>query len=220
MVSSLQPTKIIHFTAPRSRVQRPPAIKIGNTFLPVEESTKFLGLRWDSRLSFKKHISVLQTQCREALNLIRVVAHLEWGGGGGGGTETHYLSPNATRQQWMLSMYMDNWNLHYTIDLLLCTRGQFWPSGIVVACVCVSARVCGKYLLVCVITHHPFKVGSPNLDHRCKRRWLRSLWFFWGYWPWPSRSNLTSKSKFTPFWACPRNNSSPVQARIDMSNST
>ena len=48
--------------------------------LPVEESTKFLGLWWDSYLSFKKHISVLKTQCKEALNLIRVVAHLKWGG--------------------------------------------------------------------------------------------------------------------------------------------
>ena len=46
----------------------------------MEESTKFLGQWCDSRLSFKKHISVLQTQCREALNLIRVVAHLKWGG--------------------------------------------------------------------------------------------------------------------------------------------
>ena len=52
--------KVMHFIAPRSRVQRPPAIRIGNTFLPVEESTKFLGLWWDSRLSFKKHISVLK----------------------------------------------------------------------------------------------------------------------------------------------------------------
>ena len=75
-----QKCKVIHFTAPRSRVHRPPAIRIGNTFLPVEESTKFLGLWWDSRLSFKKHISVLLTQCREALNLIPVVAHLKWGG--------------------------------------------------------------------------------------------------------------------------------------------
>ena len=48
--------------------------------MPVEESTKFLGLWWDSRLSFKKHISLLKTQCREALNLILVVAHLKWGG--------------------------------------------------------------------------------------------------------------------------------------------
>ena len=36
---------------------------------------------------------------------------------------------------------------------------------------------------------------------------------FGGDWPWPSRSNLTSKSKFTPFWACPWDNSSPVCAR-------
>ena len=69
--------KVVHFTAPRSRAQRPPAVKIGNTLLPVEESTKFLGLWWDSHLTFKKHISVLKTQCKEALNLIRVVAHLK-----------------------------------------------------------------------------------------------------------------------------------------------
>ena len=72
--------KIIHFTAPKPRVQRPPVIKIGITFLPVEESTKFHGLWWDSSPSFKKHISVLKTQCRETLNLIRVVAYLKWGG--------------------------------------------------------------------------------------------------------------------------------------------
>ena len=72
--------KVVHFTAPRSRAQRPPIVRIGNSLLPVEESTKFLGLWWDSHLSFKKHISVLKTQCKEALNLIRVVAHLKWGG--------------------------------------------------------------------------------------------------------------------------------------------
>ena len=32
--------------------------------------------------------------------------------------------------------------------------------------------------------------------------------------PWPSRSNLTSKSEFTPFWASPDHNSSPIQVRI------
>ena len=53
--------KVIHFTAPQSKVQRPPNMRIGNTPLPVEESTKFLGLWWDSHLSFKKHISVLKT---------------------------------------------------------------------------------------------------------------------------------------------------------------
>ena len=32
--------------------------------------------------------------------------------------------------------------------------------------------------------------------------------------PWLSRSNLTWKSNFTSFWACPPHNSSAVQARI------
>ena len=72
--------KVVHFTAPRHKAMRPPTITIGDTLLPVEESTKFLGLWWDSHLSFKKHISVLNSQCKEALNLIRVVAHLKWGG--------------------------------------------------------------------------------------------------------------------------------------------
>ena len=51
------------------------------------------------------------------------------------------------------------------------------------ASVCVSVRpfvrVCGNHLLVRTITHHPFKLGSPNVDQMCKRPWLRSL-LFWG----------------------------------------
>ena len=34
-------------------------------------------------------------------------------------------------------------------------------------------------MFVRAITHHPFKLGSPNLDQRCKTSWLRSL-LFWG----------------------------------------
>ena len=33
-------------------------------------------------------------------------------------------------------------------------------------------------------------------------------------WPWPPGSNLTHKSKFTQFWACPSEDSLPVQVRI------
>ena len=59
------------------------------------------------------------------------------------------------------------------------TRGQFWPSGIVVACVCVyvCVHVSVNHELVRTIIHQPFKLGSPNLDQRCKRPWLRSLLF-------------------------------------------
>ena len=56
------------------------------------------------------------------------------------------------------------------------TRGQFWPSGIVVACVCPSVRP-STTKFVRAITHQLSKLGSPNLDQRCKRPWLRSLLF-------------------------------------------
>ena len=35
-----------------------------------------------------------------------------------------------------------------------------------------------------------------------------------GNWPWPSRSNWTPKSKFSPFWASPCHNSPPIEVRI------
>ena len=95
----------------------------------------------------------------------------------------------------------------------LITRGQYWPSGIVVACVCPSVRP-SVHKFVRAITHHPFKLGSPNLDHRCKRPWLKSLLFWEVIDLWPSGSNLTLKSKLTPFWACPTHYSSPIQVRI------
>ena len=45
--------------------------------------------------------------------------------------------------------------------------------------VCVCVRPCVNHELVRAITHDPFQLGSPNLGHRCKRPWLRSL-LFWG----------------------------------------
>ena len=44
-------------------------------------------------------------------------------------------------------------------------------------CVCVCVRVSVNHEFVRAITHQPFKLGSPNLDQRCKRHWLRALLF-------------------------------------------
>ena len=94
------------------------------------------------------------------------------------------------------------------------TRGQFLPSGIVVACVCVCVCLCVNHLLFRAITRDPLKLGSPNLDQRCKRPWLRSL-LFCGLIDLDLQGQIQLwKSKFTPFWACPHHNSPPIQARI------
>ena len=69
-------------------------------------------------------------------------------------------------------------HLHYSDTLF--TRGQFWPSGFVVACVCPSVRPSVRLSItkfVRAITHQLFKLVPPNLDQRCKRPWLRSLLF-------------------------------------------
>ena len=50
----------------------------------------------------------------------------------------------------------------YLFDVFIFTRGQFWPSGIVVACVCVYVCVsvcpCVNHEFVSAITHHPFNL--------------------------------------------------------------
>ena len=72
------------------------------------------------------------------------------------------------------------WKSNFTL-LLEASFGLRVLSLPASVCLCVrpSVCVCGKHLLVRAITHHPFKLGSPNLDNRCKRPWLRSL-LFWG----------------------------------------
>ena len=50
-----------------------------------------------------------------------------------------------------------------------CHRLRLW--------VCVSVCVCINHELVPTITYPPFKLGSPNLDQRCKTPWFRTLLF-------------------------------------------
>ena len=79
-------------------------------------------------------------------------------------------------------------------------------------CLRLPVRPCVNHLLVRAITRDPFKPGSPNLNHRCKRPWLRSL-LFWGWLTFTFKVKFTFEIKFTPFSACPCANSSSVQAR-------
>jgi hypothetical protein len=44
----------------------------------VASETKFLGIIFNSKLTFKPHIAILK-KCLKAMNLLRVVAHTDWG---------------------------------------------------------------------------------------------------------------------------------------------
>ena len=46
-------------------------------------------------------------------------------------------------------------------------------------CVCASVCLCVNYLFVRAIIQGPIKLGSPNLDQKCKTPSLRSLFVLW-----------------------------------------
>ncbi len=47
--------------------------------LPIQDSAKFLGLHFDSRLTWRNHVSQLKTKCLKALNLLKCITGTKWG---------------------------------------------------------------------------------------------------------------------------------------------
>ena len=112
------------------------------------------------------------------------------------------------------SLPLKTWTLH-----IIFTRGQFWPSGIVIACVCVCVRVCVSQSvcqsLACPRDNSgPVQARVATFGPKMQKTLVKVPIVLGGNWPWPSRSNLTSKSEFTHFWAYPDHKSSPIQVRI------
>lgn len=74
-------TVCMHFC--RKHILHPePSLKIYNTEIPVVTETKFLGIIFDNKLTFRPHIAYLKKKCLKAINLLRVVAHTDWGADG------------------------------------------------------------------------------------------------------------------------------------------
>ena len=79
------------------------------------------------------------------------------------------------------------------------TRGQFWPSGIVVACVClsvcVSVCVCVRQSRACPC-HKSSRVQASTIKfgQKVQKNLVKVPIVFGGDWSWPSRSNLTWKA--------------------------
>ena len=88
---------------------------------------------------------------------------------------------------------------HHNHHFIITSEASFWPSVIVIACICMCC-VLVNLELVCVVTHHLFNLGSPNLVQRGKRFWLRSLLYCWAI-ELDLHGQIEHKiKKFTPFW--------------------
>ena len=68
----------MHFCHLR-KAHNDPILTLDGTPIPVVEENKFLGVIFDRKLSFILHIKQLKAKCQKALNLLRVVAHTDWG---------------------------------------------------------------------------------------------------------------------------------------------
>ena len=71
-------TKCMHFCQSRQS-QLDPELTLDEVQIEVVPEFKFLGLLFDSKLSFIHHINYLSNKCQKALNLLRVVSSMDWG---------------------------------------------------------------------------------------------------------------------------------------------
>ena len=56
-----------------------PDLYLGSDCLPYKNHTKFLGLVWDRRLTWRPFINQLRGNCTKLLNLLKTVTSLKWG---------------------------------------------------------------------------------------------------------------------------------------------
>ena len=74
---SVSKTECVHFSNQRSVFFMESDIKLDGTTIKVADEAKFLGLVFDRRLTFRAHVKYLKTVCGKALNVLRVVGHID-----------------------------------------------------------------------------------------------------------------------------------------------
>ena len=57
-----------------------PKHHIYGTQIPVVKEAKFLGLKFDHKVSFIPHVKALKAKCLKALDILKVLSHSYWGG--------------------------------------------------------------------------------------------------------------------------------------------
>ena len=72
-------TVCMHFCHKR-KFHSDPKLTLNKIKIPVVTETKFLGVFFDNKLSYIPHLKYLRAKCQKSMNLLRIVAHKDWGG--------------------------------------------------------------------------------------------------------------------------------------------
>lgn len=71
-------SKCIHFCKHR-KLHNDPFLQIEKEKIPFVKEHKHLGIIFDNKLTFKAHINHIKTKCNKTLQVLRVLAHTDWG---------------------------------------------------------------------------------------------------------------------------------------------
>lgn len=75
---SPEKTACVNFSRRRGALQEPSLNMYGSPIV-VKNEHKFLGLVFDSKLTFVPHIKRLKLKCLKSLNILKVLSHASWG---------------------------------------------------------------------------------------------------------------------------------------------
>ncbi|GFU96156.1 probable RNA-directed DNA polymerase from transposon X-element [Trichonephila clavipes] len=77
---TISPSKssCVHFCRKRN-LHPDPSIHIGNIQIPVVSEVRFLGVIFDSKLTFLPHVLYLRKKCERSLNILKVLSNTLWG---------------------------------------------------------------------------------------------------------------------------------------------
>ena len=71
-------TKCMHFCK-ICKMHNQPTLTLNGSEIPITQQYKFLGITLDPKLSFIPHIKQLRIKCNKTIQLLRIIAHTDWG---------------------------------------------------------------------------------------------------------------------------------------------
>ena len=72
-------TKVVHFTKSNRIYGNLPALTLNGQTLKYDASAKFLGLIFDSKLTWKTHVVKINNECSKLLGLMKMITNQKWG---------------------------------------------------------------------------------------------------------------------------------------------
>ena len=73
----MENTVAVFFAHRKESIQN--TLKLNDSFIKVENETKFMCLIFDARLTWNEHVNYIVDKCKTRLNLMRAIAGNRWG---------------------------------------------------------------------------------------------------------------------------------------------